>query len=246
MARKSGRRALVRRPGDAFYVCVFVDARRRRHRGWIGPDRIGLFLQPACLRRDQRHPRHRRYYGRLYSHRTCVGRTGSVAGGARTDAAAGGTPHAARRGCRRLSAPPAQVPSPAKPKVVPPPPPIPADVGPAALEQAPAAVRIPALEGTPMVEDSGVSLLPNGPLRAEEVGVQVTHAVSPRLNGAGHSKTAQRVAVSTAPAARRPQQPKGSMFNSLWPKAQRGALEVASGSGSADRPVASGGGAPGA
>ncbi len=125
-----------------------------------------------------------------------------------------------------LSAPPAQVPSPAKPKVVPPPTPIPADVGPAALEQAPAAVRIPALEGTPMVEDSGVSLLPNGPLRAEEVGVQVTHAVSPRLNGAGHSKTAQRVAVSTAPAARRPQQPKGSMFNSLWPKAQRGALEV--------------------
>jgi len=125
-----------------------------------------------------------------------------------------------------LTAPSAQVPLPVKPKVVPPPTPIPVDLGPVALEQAPAAVRIPALDSAPMVEDSGVSLLPNGPLRAEDDSAQVTHAVAPRLNGAGHPKTAQRVAVNAAPAARRPQQPKGSLFDSLWPKAQRGAPEA--------------------
>jgi hypothetical protein len=123
-----------------------------------------------------------------------------------------------------LTAPAAQVPLSAKPKAVPPATPIPADLGPVALEQVPAAVRVPALENAPMVEDSGVSLLPNGPLRAEDESVPV--AVAPRLNGAGHPKPPQRGAVSTTPAARRPQQPKGSLFDSLWPKAQRGAPEA--------------------
>jgi hypothetical protein len=120
----------------------------------------------------------------------------------------------------------APVQGPIKSKAPPPPMPIPADVGPLAVEQAPAAVRIPVLESAPMVEDSGVSLLPNGPLRAEDEAAQISHPAASRLNGAGHPKTAQRVAVSAAPAARRPQQPKGSLFDSLWPKAQRGAPEA--------------------
>ena len=116
----------------------------------------------------------------------------------------------------------AQAPSTAKAKVAPPPVPIPVDVAPAALELTPPpAVRIPALENAPIVEDSGVSLLPNGPVRAED------YAPAPRLNGAGHGKTAQRVAANAAPAQRRQQQqPKASLFDSLWPKAQRGAPEA--------------------
>jgi hypothetical protein len=125
-----------------------------------------------------------------------------------------------------LTVPAAQVPLSAKPKTVSPPTPVPPDLGPVALERVPAAVRIPALENASVVEHSGVSLLPNGPLRAEEESVPVAHAGPPRLNGAGHPKPTQRAAVSTAPAARRPQQPKGSLFDSLWPKAQRGAPEA--------------------
>lgn len=124
-----------------------------------------------------------------------------------------------------LTAPAAQVPLPVKPKAVPPPVAVAPDLQ-GAVEQAPAAVRIPALENAPMVEDSGVSLLPNGPLRAEDESVQINQAAPPRLNGASHPRTAQRVAVNTAPAARRAQPPKGSLFDSLWPKAQRGAPEV--------------------
>ena len=80
---------------------------------------------------------------------------------------------------------------------------MPADVGLVAVEQVPAAVRIPTLENAPTVEDSGVSLLPNGPLRAEEEGVQLGPPVASRLNGAGHPKPAQRVAANAnaAPAA---------------------------------------------
>ena len=126
-----------------------------------------------------------------------------------------------------LTPPAAQVPLPVKPKLAPPPMPVPVDAGQVAAEQIPAAVRIPALESAPMVEDSGVSLLPNGPLRAEDESLQVAQTVAPpRLNGAGHPKTAQRGAASGAPAARRPQQLKGSLFDSLWPKAQRGAPEA--------------------
>ncbi len=118
----------------------------------------------------------------------------------------------------------AQVTTSAKAKVAPPPMPIPADVAPALEQTTPPAVRIPALESAPIVEDSSVSLLPNGPLRAEDEIVQMNYAPPPRLNGAGHAKTAQRVAGN---AQRRPQQqPKGSLFDSLWPKAQRGAPEA--------------------
>lgn len=126
-----------------------------------------------------------------------------------------------------LAAPAAQAPLPVKPKGVPPPMPVPADTAVAAPEQAPPpAVRIPALENAPVVEDSSVSLLPNGPLRAEDETVQ-TNSAPPRLNGAGYGKTAQRVAASGASAPRRlqSQAPKGSLFDSLWPKAQRGSPE---------------------
>ena len=129
-----------------------------------------------------------------------------------------------------LAGPAAQLSLPDKPKMVPPPMPVPGEVAPVALEHVPTpAVRIPALESAPIVEDSGVSLLPNGPLRAEDESVSINQAAPPRLNGAGHAKSAQRIAVSAAPAARRPQQPpqaKGSLFDSLWPKAQRGAVET--------------------
>ena len=127
-----------------------------------------------------------------------------------------------------MAASAAQMPSPAKAKVAPPPMPNPAEAAPAALEQTPPpAVRIPALANAPIVEDSSVSLLPNGPVRAEDEGVQMNYAPAPRLNGAGHAKTAQRVAMNAAPAPRRPQQqPKGSLFDSLWPKAQRGVPEA--------------------
>ena len=128
-----------------------------------------------------------------------------------------------------LAGPAAQIPLPDKPKMVPPPMPVPADVAPLALEQVPApAVRIPALENAPVVEDTGVSLLPNGPLRAEDESVSINQAAPQRLNGTGHAKSAQRIAVSAAPAARRLQQPqaRGSLFDSLWPKAQRGAPEA--------------------
>ena len=126
-----------------------------------------------------------------------------------------------------LAAPAAQTPLPVKPKGMPPPMPVAADVAPASAEQAPPpAVRIPALENAPVVEDSSVSLLPNGPLRAEDESVPMNYA-APRLNGAGHGKAAQRVAANSASAPRRPQQqpPKGSLFDSLWPKAQRGSPE---------------------
>lgn len=129
-----------------------------------------------------------------------------------------------------LAAPAAQAPLPVKPKGGPPPMPVSADAAPvAAAEQAPPpAVRIPALENAPVVEDSGVSLLPNGPVRAEDESVQVNYTPPPRLNGAGHAKLAQRIAANTAPTQRRPQQqqPKGSLFDSLWPKAQRGNPEA--------------------
>lgn len=135
-----------------------------------------------------------------------------------------------------LAAPVAQAPLAVKPKGAPPPmptsaampPAMAADAVPAAAGQAPPpAVRIPALENAPVVEDSGVSLLPSGPVRAEDDSVQMSDAPPPRLNGTGHSKPAQRIAVNAGSGARRPQQPqpKGSLFDSLWPKAQRGSPE---------------------
>jgi hypothetical protein len=83
------------------------------------------------------------------------------------------------------------------------------------------------LENPPMVEESDVSLLPKVPSRAEDEVSDVPFGVATgRLNGAGHTKTAPRV-VNGRPV-RRAQQPKNSIFDSLWPKAQRPAPAVQS------------------
>jgi hypothetical protein len=77
-----------------------------------------------------------------------------------------------------------------------------------------------------MVEGSDVSLLPNAPVRPEEEHSEVSQGVgASRPNGALHAKTAPRVAMNGR-TARRAAQPKGSIFDSLWPKTQRAAPEA--------------------
>ncbi len=86
--------------------------------------------------------------------------------------------------------------------------------------QVTAAARI---ESAPMVEGSEVSLLPQAPVRPDEEKSDIDPAVAVRLNGAAHGKGAPAVAVSGRPMRKpqpQPQQPKGSVFDSLWPKAQ--------------------------
>ena len=118
-----------------------------------------------------------------------------------------------------------RVPFPTRPRVASPPPPMPisGEKNSSLPEPAPAQVaRIPALENAPVVEESGVSLLP---LRAEEENTQLAQAAPVRLNGSTHGKATARAAVSGTPAGRRAPQPKSSIFDSLWPKSQRGAPE---------------------
>ena len=117
------------------------------------------------------------------------------------------------------SSEPARIPFPPKPKSAPHPQPAPAED--ATLEglreKAPSLER---LENAPMVEESDVSLLPKAPARSDEDNGEVNHGIAAgRANGAAHAKTAPRVGVSGRPT-RRQQQPTGSIFNSLWPKAQ--------------------------
>ena len=91
-----------------------------------------------------------------------------------------------------------------------------------AQSQVPAAARI---ESAPMVEGSEVSLLPQAPVRPDEEKSDIDPAVAGRLNGAAHGKGAPAVAVSGRPMRKpQPQQPKGSVFDSLWPKAQAAPL----------------------
>ena len=121
---------------------------------------------------------------------------------------------------------------PSKPKAAPRPQsaqPVPArsataeDVAPVQSQVAPS-VRV---ESAPMVEESEVSLLPRAPLRSEEEKSEIDSSVAGRANGAAHGKGTPAVAVSGRPV-RRPQQqqPKGSIFDSLWPKAQRPSSDV--------------------
>lgn len=100
-----------------------------------------------------------------------------------------------------------------------------AEVRPAPAQQTAAEPqRAPALaqlESAPVVEESDVSLLPKAAPRSE-VGNDETHSgVAGKLNGATHAKVAARRAVSGRPARHSPQQGKISIFDSLWPKAQR-------------------------
>ena len=86
--------------------------------------------------------------------------------------------------------------------------------------------RMPALaqlENAPLVEESNVSLLPSA-LPRSEVGNEETHPAAGKLNGATHAKAAPRPAVTPRPARR--SQGKISIFDSLWPKAQRSAPDV--------------------
>jgi hypothetical protein len=125
-----------------------------------------------------------------------------------------------------------QIPLPPKPKTVPRPQPAPsaparnASVEDATLlqPQVPVAERV---EGAPMVEEGEVSLLPRAPVRLEEEKASIDPAVAGRANGAAHGKGAPAIAVSGRPV-RKPQQQqvKGSVFDSLWPKAQRPAAEI--------------------
>ncbi len=83
------------------------------------------------------------------------------------------------------------------------------------------------VESAPMVEGSEVSLLPQAPVRLDEEKSDIDPAVAARANGAAHGKGAPAAAVNGRPVRKpQPQQPKGSVFDSLWPKTQRAAPEV--------------------
>jgi hypothetical protein len=72
------------------------------------------------------------------------------------------------------------------------------------------------IESAPVVDAADVSLLPNAPGRPEG-GNGVADPSLPKLNGSAHAAAVPR--VTGAPA--RPQQPKNSLFDTLWPKAPR-------------------------
>ena len=77
------------------------------------------------------------------------------------------------------------------------------------------------LEIAPVVEETDVPLLPKAPTRPDEdVGEVNNRPVSGRTNGTAPARTAPQVEVNARPS-RRLEQAKNSMFDSLWPKAQR-------------------------
>ncbi len=127
----------------------------------------------------------------------------------------------------------APIPFPPKPKTAPQPAsaaaavaaarPVPAEA--AALE-ASRALAPERMENAPMVEESDVSLLPKAPVRSDEENGEPANAVAGRTNGAAHSKAAPPQMAMSGRPARRQQQPKNSIFDSLWPKAQRSAPEI--------------------
>jgi hypothetical protein len=81
------------------------------------------------------------------------------------------------------------------------------------------------LESTPVVEESDVSLLPKPPARADEDSAEVHHGGG-RANGSAHATTEPRVAANGRPIRPPQVQAKVSIFDALWPKQQRTALEV--------------------
>jgi hypothetical protein len=92
----------------------------------------------------------------------------------------------------------------------------------AAIEPAPSvAPSADRIESAPVVDAGDVSLLPNSPSRPEEVNGAADPSLS-KLNGSAHATTAAR-AVG---APTRPQQPKNSIFDTLWPKAPRSTTAV--------------------
>jgi hypothetical protein len=90
--------------------------------------------------------------------------------------------------------------------------------------------RAPALEqlvNAPVVEERDVSLLPAAPPRSDVENNDDAHAAGPaKLNGTAYPKTTPQPAVSGRPARRSQRQAKVSIFDALWPKAQRPAPEI--------------------
>jgi hypothetical protein len=77
------------------------------------------------------------------------------------------------------------------------------------------------IEAAPVVDAGDVSLLPNppaAPARPDD-GNGVGDPSLPKLNGSAHATTAPRAVGGST----RPQQPKSSIFDTLWPKAPRSA-----------------------
>jgi len=82
------------------------------------------------------------------------------------------------------------------------------------------------LENAPVVEESNVSLLPAAPARSD-AGSEETHlGTAGKLNGAAHAKAVPPRPAESGRPPRRAQQGKVSIFDSLWPKAQRSASDV--------------------
>jgi hypothetical protein len=114
------------------------------------------------------------------------------------------------------SAEPARIPFPPKPKMPAFPQAVPAGSKPAAV-----AAKSPdsLLEPVPLVvEEPDLSILPKPPVQPEEGNGDLNHGPVSRPNGAAQVKTAQRLGVGVRPA-RKPLQPKDSIFGTLWPKA---------------------------
>jgi hypothetical protein len=82
------------------------------------------------------------------------------------------------------------------------------------------------LAKAPLVEEHDVSLLPTAAPRSDAENDDTHSAVAGKLNGSAYPKTATRPAVTGRPARRSQQQARVSIFDSLWPKAQRPAPEV--------------------
>jgi hypothetical protein len=100
-----------------------------------------------------------------------------------------------------------------------------------APETAPEQVRVAALdqlENAPVVEEGDVSLLPASPPRSDVDNGNAHAGAGGKLNGANGAAYAKAPAPAATgrPARRSPQQGKASIFDSLWPKAQRPKPEV--------------------
>lgn len=77
------------------------------------------------------------------------------------------------------------------------------------------------LENAPVVEETDVSVLPRAPARAgEAVGEVAQGFARARVNGSAPPRTVPRPEANSRSASV-PEQPKNSMFDSLWPKVQR-------------------------
>lgn len=117
----------------------------------------------------------------------------------------------------------ARIPVPPKPKATPHPPSAPAvaAVMPPAGRADIALDSLPS-ESAPLAQGGDVALSPKSPVRAEEDTGKIHYGPGGRTNGSAPAASAARIAVSGRPG--RPAQPqaKGSIFDSLWPRQQRG------------------------